>query len=63
MQPVKYLERNVARKRRGWVTKDVLDLPDERRDFKKKRYKAEGAKEYREACRRIQEVVEKTKEG
>ena len=26
------------------VTKDVLDLCDERRDFKKKRYEAEGAK-------------------
>ena len=27
-----------------WVTKDVLDLCDESRDLKKKRYEAEGAK-------------------
>ena len=35
------------RRKKPWVTKDVLDLCDERRDLKKKRYKAEGAKEYR----------------
>ena len=32
----------------------VLDLCDERRDLKKKRYEAGGAKEYREANRRVQ---------
>ena len=46
-----------------WVTKDVLDLCDERRDFKKKRYEAEGAKEYREANRRIQKGSEESKGG
>ena len=47
-----------------WVTKDVLDLCDERRDLKKKRYEAEGAKEYeyRKANRRVQEAVKKAKE-
>ena len=35
---------------------------DERRDLKKKRYEAEGAKEYREANRRIQKAVKKAKE-
>ena len=32
------------RRKKPWVTKDVLDLCDERRDLKKKRYEAEGAK-------------------
>ena len=32
------------RMKKPWVTKDVLDLCDERRDLKKKRYEAEGAK-------------------
>ena len=50
------------RRKKPWVTKDVLDLCDERRDLKKKRYEAEGAKEYREANRRIQKVVKKAKE-
>ena len=60
MQPVRYLGRNAAGKRHG--SKDVLDLCDERRDLKKKRYEAEGAKEYREANRRIQKAVKKAKE-
>ena len=33
----------VRRRKKPWVTKDVLDLCDERRDLKKKRYEAEGA--------------------
>ena len=43
------------RRKKPWVTKDVLDLCDERRGLKKKRYEAEGAKEYR----RIQKAVKK----
>ena len=50
------------RRKKPWVTKDVLDLYDERRDLKKKRYEAEGAKEYREANKRIQKAVKKAKE-
>ena len=50
------------RRKKPWVTKDVLDLCDERRDLKKKRCEAEGAKEYREANRRIQKAVKKAKE-
>ena len=49
-------------RKKPWVTKDVLDLCDERRDLKKKRYEAEGAKEYREANRRTQKAVKKAKE-
>ena len=48
-------------RKKPWVTKDVLDLCDERRDLKKW-YEAEGAKEYREANRRIQKAVMKAKE-
>ena len=49
------------RRKKPWVTKDVLDLCDERGDLKKKWYEAEGAKEYREANRRIQKAVKKAK--
>ena len=58
---MRYLGRNVARKK-PWVTRDVLDLCDERRFLKKKRYEAEGAKRYREAKKRIQKAVKKAKE-
>ena len=40
-------------RKKPWFTKNVSDLCDERRDLKKKRYEAEGAKEYRKANRRI----------
>ena len=50
------------RRKKPWITKDFLDLCDERRDLKKKRYEAEGAKEHREACRRIQKAEKKAKE-
>ena len=46
----------------GTPKKNVLYLCDERRDLKKKRYEAEGEKEYREANRRIQKAVKKAKE-
>ena len=61
MQPV----RNFGKKRRRkkpWVTKDVLDFCDERRDLKKERFEAEGAKNYSEANRMIQKAVKKAKE-
>ena len=60
MQPVKYLGRSVTGKK-SWVTKDVLVLYVKRRDLKKKkkRYEIDGAKEYREANRRIQKAVKK----
>ena len=50
------------RRKKPWVTKDVLNLCDERRDLKKRWYEAEEAKEYREANRRIQKAVKKAKE-
>ena len=50
------------RRKKPWVTRDVLDLCDERRNLKKKQYEAEGAKEYREANKRIQKAMKKAKE-
>ena len=61
VETVRYLGRNVAGKKL-WVTKDVLYLCDERRDLNKKRYEAEGVKEYREANKRIQKSVKTAKE-
>ena len=55
------IRRKERRRKKPWVTKDVLNLSDERRDSKKKRYEVEGAKEYREA-NRIQKAVKKVKE-
>ena len=52
---------NKLRRKKPWVTKDVLDLCDERRDLKKKGYEAAGPKEYREVNKRIQKAVKKAK--
>ena len=49
-------------RKKTWVTNDVLDVCDERRDLKNMRHEAEGAKDYKEANRRIQKVVKKEKE-
>ena len=49
------------RRKKPRVFKDVLDLRDERRDLKK-RYEAEGAKQYRKANRMVQKAVKKAKE-
>ena len=51
------------RRKKPWVTKDVLDLCDERRDLKKKRYEAGEAKEYRKQNRRVQEGSEGSEES
>ena len=50
-----------CRRKKPRVTKDVLDLCDERRDSKKG-CEAEGAQEYMEANNRIQKAVKKAKE-
>ena len=50
------------RLRKPLVTRDVLDLCDERRDLKKKQYEAEGEKENRDANKRTQKAVKKAKE-
>ena len=49
-------------RKKEWVTRDVLDLCDERRHLKKMRCSAEGAKEYRELNKRIQTAAKKAKE-
>ena len=41
------------RRKKPWIIKDVLDLCDERRALKKRRYEAEGEKAYRKANKRI----------
>ena len=41
------------RKRKPWVTPEILDLCDQRRDLKKKRGEPEVAKDYREIKRKI----------
>ena len=50
------------RKRKPWVTPEILDLCDHRRDLKKKRGEPEGAKDYREIKRKIKTGMMMAKE-
>ena len=50
------------RKREPWVTPEILDLCDQRRDLKKKRGEPEGAKDYREIKRKIRTQMKMAKE-
>ena len=49
-------------RKKPWVTRDVIDLCDERRDLERRQYEAGGANEYKEANKRIQKAVKKVKE-
>ena len=51
-----------CRRKKPWVTRDVLDLCDERRNLKKKRYEEEGAKKYTKNNKRVQKALKKAKE-
>ena len=50
------------RKRKSWVTPEILDLCDQRRDLKKKRGQLEGAKDYRVIKRKIRTELKMAKE-
>ena len=50
------------RKRKPWVTPEILDLCDQGRDLKKKRGEPEGAKDYREIKRKIRTEMKMAKE-
>ena len=50
------------RKRKPWVTPEVLDLCDPRRDLKKKRGEPEGAKDYRQIKRKIRTEMKMAKD-
>ena len=50
------------RKRKPWVTPEIRDLCDQRRDLRKKRSEPERAKDYSEIKRKIRTQMQMTKE-
>ena len=50
------------RKRKSWVTPEILDLCNQRRDLKKKRDEPEGAKDYRVIKRKIRTEMKMAKQ-
>ena len=49
--------RKKRRRKKPWVTRDVLDLCDVKR-----RHEGDGPKEYRKATKRVQKALKKAKE-
>ena len=53
---------NIDDQKKPWVTTDILDLCDKRRELKKKKSEVEGAKQYREINQVIKKSMTKARE-
>ena len=57
---------NIVRKKRRkktWVTAEILDLCEKRRELRKKRFEPEGSEKYREVNNNIKRCTKKAKEN
>ena len=54
---------NVVRRKKTWVTAEILDLCDIRRELRKKRFEPEGFEKYKEVNNNIKRCMKKAKEN
>ena len=50
-------------KKKPWITAEILDLCDKRRELRKKRFEPEGAAKYKEVNNNIKRCMKKAKEN
>ena len=50
-------------KKKPWVTAEILDLCDRRRELRKKRFEPEGSEKYREVNSNIKRCMKEAKEN
>ena len=50
-------------KKKPWITAEILDLCDRRRELRKKRFELEGSEKYKEVNNNIKRCMEKAKEN
>ena len=50
-------------KKKPWVTAEILDLCDRRRELRKKRFEPEGSEKYKEVNNNIRRCMKKGKEN
>ena len=50
-------------KKKPWITAEILDLCDKRRELRKKRFEPEGAAKYKEVNNNIKRCMQKAKEN
>ena len=53
----------VGRKKNTWVTAEILDLCDKRRELRKNRFEPEGSEKYKEVNNNIKRCMKKAKEN
>ena len=47
----------------SWITAEILDLCDKRRELRKKRFEPEGVAKYKEVNNNIKRIMKKAKEN
>ena len=50
-------------KKKTWITAEILDLCDKRRELRKKRFEPEGSEKYKEMNNNIKRCMKKAKEN
>ena len=54
---------NIVRRKKTWITAEILDLCDKRRELRKKRFEPEGSEKYKEVNNNIKRYMKKAKEN
>ena len=54
---------NIVRRKKPWITAEILDLCDKRRELRKKRFEPEGSDKYKEVNNSIERCIKKAKEN
>ena len=57
------LGKNRQQKKKNWVTAEILDLCDEKRELRKKRFEPEGSEKYKKVNNNIKRCMKKAKEN
>ena len=55
--------RQKKKKKKPWVTVEILDVCDKRRGLRKKRFKPEGSEKHKEVNNNIKRCIKKAKEN
>ena len=54
---------NIVRRKKPWITADILDLCDKRKELKNKRFEPEGSEKYKEVNSNIKRCMKKAQEN
>ena len=54
---------DIVRRKKPWITADILDLCGKRRELRKKRFEPEGSEKYKEVNKNIKRCIKRAKEN